>query len=223
MKMAATVQRELWQFRPLLLFLAIAFGAFAALYRVDLGGGWAQRLLVRSQLLQAGCHGLLLGWGVAFCLACLALGLLNALSQFTFRSHGEWAFLLHRPSARLRLLTGMLAGGLLATVVFPAMLWTVLWGLTRDLSGDFGAPLRHLFEGWVFTLWGAVVYLGTALCCLDRLAGLLGRLLGPALASVAVLFGLLGAPSIGGCLLVATVTAALLLVQLYDGFARREF
>lgn len=223
MKMAATVRRELQQFRPLLLFLAVAFAVTTALYRADLDGGWAQQLLVRSQRLQTGCHGLLHGWGGTFCLACLALGLLNALSQFTFRSHGEWAFLLHRPNSRLRLLTGMLAGGLLATVAFPAMLWTILWGLTRDLSGDFGAPLRHLLEGWVFTLWGAVVYLGTALCCLDRLSRLLGRLLGPALAALAVLYGLLGAPSIGGCLIIASATASLLLIQLYDGFARREF
>jgi hypothetical protein len=223
MGLAAAIRRELWQFRPLLLFLAVAFAVSAALYRAALGSGrWAQRLLSYSAL-QDGCHGLLHVWGVTFCLACLALGLLNALSQFSFRSHGEWAFLLHRPDTRLRLFTGLLTGGLLATVVFPGVLWTVLWGLTRDVSGEFGAPLRHLLEGWVFALWGAVVYLGTALCCLDRLSGSLGRLLGPALAAVAVLYGLLGAPSVAWCLAVAAMITVLLLVQLYDRFAGREF
>jgi hypothetical protein len=223
MRMAATIRRELCQFRPLLTFLAVAFAVTAALYRAELASGsWPQRLLSYSTLWY-GRHGLLHAWGVVFCLGCLALGLLNGLSQFALRSHGEWAFLLHRPDSRLRLLTGVLAGGLLATAAFPGVLWTVLWGLARDVSGEFGAPLRHLAEGWVFTLWGALVYLGTTLCCLDPQSGLLGRLLGPALAAVAVLYGLFGSPSLAWSLLTVAVTCTLLLVQVYDGFARREF
>jgi hypothetical protein len=220
--MAATIWRELRLVLPRLTIITVLFALFAVGQSLDLRGGrWVIFLLVPSANWYS--QGLLHAPAGVFCFACLACGLLNALSQFALRSRGEWAFLLHRPSSRLHLLTGVLVAGLLATVAFPGVLWTVLWWQVHAVSGDLGAPWRHLAEGWVFALWGLTVYLGTALACLDGLGRRLGRLLGPGLVATAVLYGLLVAPALAWCLGVAAVTSTLLLVQLYDCFARREF
>lgn len=233
MRFAALFGKEFRECLPWMLLAAIvllAFGGFALRMEADHmnpNRGWSRgynppgtaiepyRLSFKSPLGSVG--------PVLFCCS-IGLGLILGVRQFWIPNFTRtWPFLLHRSIHRSTALIAKLSAAATVLALPIGGIWVGFfqYACRPDLFG-LPQPPRILAEGWIFIVLGFVAYLGTALSGLSEARWYTTKIFGIAFATI-VVFTTTMQWSLGWALAVIAFGTALLLSQLFDTFATREF
>lgn len=134
-----------------------------------------------------------------------------------------WPFLLHRSTGRMIILAAKLTAATIAIVVSLSTAWLILY-LYACRPGLFTVPpyYTNLIDGWLFTVLGLVVYLGTALSALSTARWYTTKIFGLALVTI-VIFATIVESSRPWAIAITIITAAILLSQIIHIFLTREF
>jgi len=134
-----------------------------------------------------------------------------------------WPFLLHRSASRMAILGAKLTSATIAIVVSLSTAWLILY-LYACRPGMFTVPpyYTNLIDGWLFTVLGLVVYLGTALSALSMARWYTTKIFGLVLVTI-VIFVMSVETSRPWFITITTLTAAILLSQIIHIFLTREF
>ncbi|HUV62656.1 MAG TPA: hypothetical protein VMW24_02100 [Sedimentisphaerales bacterium] len=233
MKFAALFGKEFRECLPWMLLAAIvllAFGSFflrAQAYDMNPNRDWsrgynppgtaveAYRLTFNSPLAMLG------PW--LFCCS-IGLGLILGARQFWIPNFTRtWPFLLHRSARRTTILTAKLTAGSTALVLAIGGVWVSLYWYACQLEVfTVPPPARVFIHGWILVIMGLLTYLGTALSGLSEARWYTTKIFGIAFA-VIIVGVTTGEWSLARALAVIAFGAALLLSQLFDTFATREF
>ena len=233
MRFAALFGKEFRECLPWMLLAAIVLLAFGGLflrmqaYDMNPNREWsrgystpgtsmeAYRLAFNSPLAMLG------PW--LFCCS-IGLGLILGARQFWIPNFTRtWPFLLHRSVRRSTVLAAKLTAASAALVLSIGAVWVGLfWYACRPEVFGVPQPVRIFIEGWIFVILGLVAYLGTALSGLSEARWYTTKILGIAFAAI-VIFITTMQWSLVSALAVIAFSTALLLSQLFDTFATREF
>lgn len=158
-----------------------------------------------------------------FCSA-IGLGIIFGLCQFWIPNFTRtWPFLLHRSVRRSTVLAAKLTAATVGLVLAVGGVWAGLfWYACRSEVFGVPQPARILIEGWIFVVLGFVAYLGTALSGLNEARWYTTKIFGIAFAAI-IIFVTVMEWSLAWALAVIAFGAVLLLLQLLDAFATREF
>ena len=233
MRFAALFGKEFRECLPWMLLAAIvllAFGGFflrAQAYDTNPNREWsrgycAPGTLVEPYRLTFNSPLALLGpW--LFCCS-IGLGLILGVRQFWIPHFTRtWPFLLHRSVRRSTVLAAKLTAASVAIVLATGGVWVVLfWYACRPEVFGVPQPVRIFIEGWIFIVLGLVAYLGTALSGLSEARWYTTKIFGIAFAAI-IIFITTMEWSMAWALAVIAFSTALLLSQLFDTFATREF
>ena len=153
----------------------------------------------------------------------VGLGLVLGIRQFWIPNFTRtWPFLLHRSVSRNTILAAKLTSASIAFVISIVPIWVgIYWYVTRPEVFIIPPPLRTFIEGWIFIILGFVTYLGTALSGLSIAKWYTTKIFG--LLFVLAIFMTLSMWTLGGLLVALIVSAAILLLQIFQTFLRREF
>ena len=153
----------------------------------------------------------------------VGLGLVLGIRQFWIPNFTRtWLFLLHRSVSRNTILAAKLTATSIAFFISIVPVWVgIYWYVTRPEVFTVPPPLRFFIEGWIFIILGFVTYLGTALSGLNIAKWYTTKIFGILLALV--IFITLSMWTLAGLLIALIVSAAILLLQIYQTFLRREF
>ncbi len=134
-----------------------------------------------------------------------------------------WPFLLHRSTGRMTILAAKLTAATIAIAVSLSTAWLILY-LYACRPGLFTVPpyYTNLIDGWLFTVLGLVVYLGTALSALSTARWYTTKIFGLALVTI-VIFATIVESSRPWAIAITIITAAILLSQIIHIFLTREF
>lgn len=158
-----------------------------------------------------------------FCLS-IGLGLVLGIRQFWIPHFTRtWPFLLHRSVSRKTILTAKLTAALVACVISLGPVWIGLyWYANRPEVFAIPQTPRVFIEGWIFIMLGLVAYLGTALSGLSTANWYTTKIFGLVLATI-IIVTTLSQCTLAGIFAVIAVSIAILLVQIFDTFLRREY
>jgi hypothetical protein len=153
----------------------------------------------------------------------VGLGLAIGVRQFWIPNFTRtWPFLLHRSAGRSTILAAKLIAASIAFIISIVTIWVgIYWYVTRPEVFIMPPSLRFFIEGWTFIILGYVTYLGTALSGLSTAKWYTTKIFGILLALV--IFITLSMWTLAGLLIALIVSAAILLLQIYQTFLRREF
>jgi len=153
----------------------------------------------------------------------VGLGLAIGVRQFWLPNFTRtWPFLLHRSVSRNTILAAKLTAASIAFLCSIVTVWVgIYWYATRPEVFTMPPPLRFFIEGWIFIILGFVTYLGTALSGLSTAKWYTTKIFGILL--VFFIFTTLSIWTLAGLLIALIVSAAILLLQIYQTFLRREF
>jgi hypothetical protein len=158
-----------------------------------------------------------------FCLS-IGLGLVLGIRQFWIPHFTRtWPFLLHRSISRKSILAAKLSAALIACVISMGSVWVGLyWYANRPEVFPIPQTVRVFIEGWIFIMLGLVVYLGTALSGLSTANWYTTKIFGLVF-STFIIVTTLSQWTLVGIFAVIAVSVAVLLVQIFDTFLRREY
>ena len=233
MRFAALFGKEFRECLPWMLLAAIvllAFGSFflrAQSYDINRNREWSQaystpgtpmepyRLTFNSPLAMLG------PW--LFCCS-IGLGVFLGVRQFWIPNFTRtWLFLLHRSVRRSTVLAAKLTATSVALVLAMGGVWVGLfWYACRPEVFAVPQPVRIFIEGWIFIILGLLAYLGTALSGLSEARWYTTKVFGIAFAAI-IIFITTMQWSLVWALAIIVFSAALLLSQVFDTFATREF
>ena len=153
----------------------------------------------------------------------IGLGLALGVRQFWIPNFTRtWPFLLHRSVSRNTILAAKLTAASIAFVISIVPVWLgIYWYTTRPEVFTLPPTLRVFIEGWIFIILGFVTYLGTALSGLSIAKWYTTKIFG--ILFVLAIFMTLSMWTLGGLLVAMIVSAAILLLQIFQTFLRREF
>lgn len=153
----------------------------------------------------------------------IGLGLAIGVRQFWIPNFTRtWPFLIHRSMSRNAILAAKLTTASIAFICSIVTVWVgIYWYATRPEVFKVPPSLRFFIEGWIFIISGFVTYLGTALSGLSTAKWYTTKIFG--LLFVAAIIMTLGMWTLGGLLIALIVSAAILLLQIFQTFGRREF
>ncbi len=154
----------------------------------------------------------------------IGLGLVLGVRQFWIPNFTRtWPFLLHRSVSRKTILAAKLTATMIAFVISLGPVWVGLyWYASRPEVFAVPQTLRVFIEGWIFIMLGLVAYLGTALSALSTANWYTTKIFGLLLATV-IIVTTLSQWTLAGIFTSIAVSVAILLVQIFDTFLRREF
>ena len=154
----------------------------------------------------------------------IGLGLILGVCQFWIPNFTRtWPFLLHRSVRRSVVLAAKLTAATVGLVLALGGIWVGLfWYACRPEVFGMPQPARIFIEGWIFIILGMIAYLGTAVSGLSEARWYTTKIFGIALAAI-VIFVTAMQWSLAWALGIVAFSAALLLSQLFDTFATREF
>ena len=231
MRFLALLRKELRECLPWLLLVAIAFfalgGFFLRAEAYDRSHYW------RYSRISAGTtvshydltyFPILKGTGPWLFLSSIGLGLVLGVRHFWIPHFTRtWPFLLHRSVSRKTILAAKLTAAAIAFVISLGTVWVALyWYASRPEVFAVPPTFRVFIEGWIFIMLGLVVYLGTALSGLSTANWYTTKIFGLALATV-IIVTTLSQWTLVGVFTVIAVSAVILLSQIIDTFAKREF
>ena len=233
MRFAALFSKEFRECLPWMLVAAVVLLAFGGLtlrmqaYDVNPNREWSRGYSSPGAAIEAyrlSFQSPLGGVGpVLFCCS-IGLGLILGIRQFWMPNVTRtWPFLLHRSIRKSTALIAKLSAAATALALPIGAIWVGFfqYACRPDLFG-LPQPPRILVEGWIFIVLGFVAYLGTALSGLSEARWYTTKIFGIAFAAI-VIFTTTMQCSLGWALAVIAFSAALLLSQLFDTFATREF
>ena len=153
----------------------------------------------------------------------VGLGLALGIRQFWIPNFTRtWPFLLHRSVSRNTILAAKLTTASIAFVISIVPIWVgIYWYATRPEVFVIPPTFRFFIEGWIFIILGFVTYLGTALSGLSTAKWYTTKIFG--ILFVVAIFMTLSMWTLAGFLVALIVSAAILLLQIYQTFLRREF
>ena len=232
MRFAALFGKEFRECLPWMLLAAtalLAFGGFAVRTQATFNPSWQwgpaynspgapvepYRLIFYSPLA-------MLGPWLFFC--SIGLGLILGVCQFWIPNFTRtWPFLLHRSVSRSTVLAAKLMAGSVALLLAIGGVWVGLyWYACRPEIYPVPQAARIFVHGWILVIMGLVTYLGTALSGLSEARWYTTKIFGIAFA-VTIVGLTMEQWSLIWVLATIAFGAALLLSQLFDTFATREF
>lgn len=153
----------------------------------------------------------------------IGLGLAIGVRQFWIPNFtSTWSFLLHRSVSRNTILTAKLTSASIAFIISLVPTWIGIYQhVTRPEVFTVPPPFRFFIEGLIFIILGFVTYLGTALSGLSTAKWYTTKIFG--VLFVLFIFTTLSMWTLGGLLAALIVSAAILLIQIFQTFLRREF
>ena len=153
----------------------------------------------------------------------VGLGFVLGVRQFWIPNFTRtWSFLIHRSVSRTTILAAKLAAASIAFIIAIVPIWVgIYWYVTRPEVFTVPPTLRFFIEGWIFIILGFVTYLGTALSGLSTAKWYTTKIFG--ILFVVAIFITLSMWTLGGLLVALIVSAAILLLQIFQTFLRREF
>jgi len=230
MKFSILLRKELRECLPWLLLAAIAFLAVGGFFlraeayyesdrhysRLSAGTIVDHYRLTHYPILRA--------TGPWFFFLSIGLGLVLGVRQFWIPHFTRtWPFLLHRSVSRKTILAVKLTAGTIAFVISLGTVWVALyWYANRPEVFPVPQTVRVFIEGWIFIMLGLVVYLGTALSALSTANWYTTKIFGLLLSTV-IIVTTLSQWTLVGIFTAIAVSVAILLVQIFDTFLRREF
>jgi hypothetical protein len=162
--------------------------------------------------------------GMLMFFASTGLGLALGIRQFWMAHFTRtWGFTLHRSVSRATILWAKLATAAVSVTFSLGLVWLYFYWYARR-SEYFPVPptTRVFIEGWIFILWGFVVYLGTVLSGLSRARWYTTKMLGLAF-SVLIFVTILAQWKLTLAFSAVIVGIVILLSQIIDTFLSREF
>jgi hypothetical protein len=162
--------------------------------------------------------------GVFVFLASIGLGLALGIRQFWMAHFTRtWGFTLHRSASRAAILWAKLAAAAVSITFSLGLVWFYFyWYARRSEYSPLPPTIRVFIEGWIFIVFGLVVYLGTALSGLSRARWYTTKMLGLAF-SVLIYVTILAEVKLTLAFLAVVVGVVILLSQIIDTFLSREF
>ena len=153
----------------------------------------------------------------------IGLGLVLGIRQFWIPNFTRtWPFLLHRSVSRNTILAAKLTAVSIAFACSIVPVWIgIYWYVTRPEVFAVPPTFRFFIEGWIFIILGFVTYLGTALSGLSTAKWYTTKIFG--ILFVVAIFMTLSMWTLAGLLVALIVSVAILLLQIYQTFLRREF
>lgn len=153
----------------------------------------------------------------------IGLGLVLGVRQFWIPNFTRtWPFLLHRSVSRNTILCAKVSAALIAFVCSIVPIWLgIYWYATRPEVSAVPPTPRVFIEGWIFIILGFVTYLGTALSGLSTTKWYTTKIFG--ILFVFAIFITLSMWTLAGFLVALIVSAAILLIQIFQTFGGREF
>ena len=230
MRFSALLRKELRECLPWMLLAAIAllatggFILWAEAY--DGGHYWRYSRLSPGVLdyYRLTSYPEINGMGPLLVLSSIGLGLALGVRHFWMPHFTRtWQFLLHRSANRKTILTAKLTAAVMAFIISLGSVWiSFYWYACRQ--GTFAIPptARTFIEGWFFIMLGLVVYLATALAGLSAAKWYTTKIFGLAFATIIIIL-IFVQWQLTSAFAVIIVGIAILLLQIYDAFGKREF
>lgn len=162
--------------------------------------------------------------GTLMFLASVGLGLALGIRQFWMAHFTRtWGFTLHRSVSRATILWVKLAAAAVSITFFLGLVWLYFyWYAHRSEYFPVPPTTRVFIEGWIFIVFGLVVYLGTALSGLSQARWYTTKMLGLAF-SVLIFVTILVQWRLTLAFLAIIAGVVILLSQIIDTFLSREF
>jgi hypothetical protein len=162
--------------------------------------------------------------GVLVFLASVGLGLALGVRQFWMAHFTKtWGFTLHRSASRATILWAKLAAAAVSITFSLGLVWLYFyWYARRSEYCPLPPTIRVFLEGWIFIMFGLVVYLGTALSGLSRARWYTTKMLGLAF-SVLIYATILAQWRLTWAFSAVIAGVVILLSQIIDTFLSREF
>jgi hypothetical protein len=124
----------------------------------------------------------------------------------------------------MTILTAKLTTATIAIVVSLSTAWLVLYLYAcRPGMITFPPYYTNLIDGWLFTVLGLIVYLGTALSALSTARWYTNKIFGLALVTILIFTMTVESLSRPWVIAITIFTAAILLSQIVHIFLSREF
>jgi len=231
MRFSTLLRKELRECLPWMLLAAIALlalGGFFLHAGIHYGNpSWRYSRLSPGTIVQPSLltyYSILRVTGPLLLLSSIGLGLVLGVRQFWIPHFTRtWPFLLHRSVNRKSILAAKLTATLIAFVISLGPVWVGLyWYANRPEVFPIPQTLRVFIEGWIFIMLGLVAYLGTALSGLSTAKWYTTKIFGLVFAAFVILTTF-SQCSLVWVFTVIAVSIAILLVQIFDTFLRREF
>ena len=229
MRFSALLKKELRESLPWMLLAAIALlaiGGFILYAKTHYADHYRYRHLPSGFLnyYQLTCYTVLVDTGPLLVLSSIGLGLALGVRHFWIPHFTRtWQFLLHRSANRNTILTAKLTAAAIAFIISIGTVWMAFyWYACRE--GTFAIPptARTFVEGWFFIMLGLVVYLATALAGLSTTRWYTTMIFGLVFATIVIIF-IFVQWRLTSAFAVIIVGIAILLLQIYDTFGKREF
>lgn len=154
----------------------------------------------------------------------IGLGLVLGVRQFWIPNFTRtWPFLLHRSVSRSTILAAKLTAASIAFIISIFSIWIgIYWYACRQ--GTFAIPQtsRTFIEGCIFIMLGVVTYLGTALSGMSTAKWYTTKIFGLAFATIVIIL-IFSQWRLTSAFAVITASTAILLVQIFAIFLKREF
>jgi len=228
MRFSALLRKELRECLPWILLAAVVFFAFGGFF-LRAAAYFGDRYWRYSRFspgttvspYDLTCYPTLQTAGPWLFFSSIGLGLILGVRHFWIPHFTRtWPFLLHRSVSRKTILAAKLTAGMIAFVISLGALWVGLfWYATRPEVFPIPQAPRVFIEGWIFIMLGLVTYLGTALSALSTANWYTTKIFGLIFATFTTITLLSTVWAIG----LIAVSTAILLVQIFDTFLRREF
>jgi len=230
MRFSALLRKELRECLPWMLLAAIAFlavGGFFLRAEAYYGGyRYYSRLSPGTAVdyYRLTYYPILNITGSWLFFSSIGLGLVLGVRHFWIPHFTRtWPFLLHRSISRKSILAAKLSAGTIAFVISLGPVWIGLyWYANRPEVFAIPQTVRVFIEGWIFITLGLVAYLGTALSGLSTANWYTTKIFGLVFATF-IIVTTLSQWTLVGIFAVIAVSVAILLVQIFDTFLRREY
>lgn len=232
MRFLALLRKELRESLPWLLLAAIvllAIGGFLLRQAQTYGWyDWSARDFSSNSITRT--YGLyyrrspLQLTGPVLLLTSIGLGLVLGVRHFWIPYFTRtWPFLIHRSVSRSTIFWAKLAAAAIGFTASVGLLWLVLYRYACR-PGRFPTPptLSVFTEGWLFILLGLVVYLGTTLTGLSTARWYTTKIFGLAFAGIVICIVIFQC-RLAYAFAAIIIGAVILLSQIIDTFAKREF
>lgn len=232
MRFLALLRKELRESLPWILLAAIvllAIGGFLLRQAQTYGWyDWSARDFSSSSITRT--YGLyyrrspLQLIGPVLLLTSIGLGLVLGVRHFWIPYFTRtWPFLIHRSVSRSTILLAKLGAAIITFIISVGAIWVALYRYSCRPELFTMLPVKRVFiEGWLFILLGLVVYLGTTLTGLSTTRWYTTKIFGLAFATVVISVAIFQW-RLSWAFAAIIIGAVILLSQIIDTFAKREF
>lgn len=164
------------------------------------------------------------GAGILLFLTSIGLGLILGIRQFWMPGFIKiWDFELHRSVKRTTILFAKFAAAGISFVISTGLVWTgFYWYASQPRLFAVPPPSGIFTEGWIFVMFGLVIYLGTALSGLSRARWYTTKMVGLAFAAL-ILVTVMMQCKLSFAFLSVVAGIVVLIVQMVDSFLNKEF